>query len=71
MKSQRPWESHAVAASVVLISKSPNWKDEGIVTLRITDGEELQARSPYQMELLAVVASLYIQQQLHTEATTW
>ena len=71
MQSKRPWELHTAAASVVLISRAPLWMDEGIVTIRIEHGELLHAHSPYQMELLGIMAGLQLQRQPGVSTTLW
>jgi hypothetical protein len=47
VQAKRPWELYTGAASVVLISRAPNWMEEGIVTIRIEHGELLETHSPY------------------------
>ena len=71
MKSKRPWELHTADASVVLISKSPNWMEDGIVTIRIEHGELLHVHSPYQMELLDIMAGLQLQRKPDVSTTLW
>ena len=71
MQRKRPWELHTAAASVVLISRAPDWKDAGIVTIRIEHGELLHANSAYQMELLGIMAGLQLQRQSDVSTTLW
>ena len=56
-------------ASVIILHDGPDWRDREMLALHIKNGEEMEAKSAFTMEFIALAAALRMQKGFKATAT--